>query len=176
MIAGATMITLSSCGKVKGLDDNQAEIMSSAVETGNVAGEVQETRNEDVASTGNTDSTESFTEKGQAATEEAEADLYEGEYSDYDTKEPALEIKRNNDGTYQIQIEIYRLFYFDDGVGKATEEGIEFAATGPSGNEINGVIKLEEDIATVTFFSQEWADFAGLSEYKFYKTSEVPNI
>ena len=53
---------------------------------------------------------------------------------------------------------------------------MEFAATGPGGDEVNGVIKLEEDIAVVTIFGQEWLDFAGLSEYKFYKTSDVPNI
>ena len=41
---------------------------------------------------------------------------------------------------------------------------------------MNGVIKLEEDIAVVTIFGQEWLDFAGLSEYRFYKTSDVPNI
>lgn len=112
----------------------------------------------------------------EISADEVQNDLYEGEYADYDVNEPSLEIKKDNDGTYQIQIKIYRLFYLDDGVGTVTEEGLEFVATGPSGNEVNGVIKLEEDIATVTFFSQEWVDFAGLSEYKFYKTLDVPNI
>lgn len=115
-------------------------------------------------------------EEGQAVTSKVEMNLYEGEYSDYDVNEPALEIKKNEDGTYQIQIELFRLWSIDDGKGKTTEEGLEFVATGPDGNEVNGVIKLEEDIATVTIFGQEWLDFAGLSEYKFYKTSDVPNM
>ena len=101
---------------------------------------------------------------------------YEGEYNSYDIDEPALEIKKNDDGTYQIQIDLFRLWGFYDDAGKITEEGLEFAATGPGGNEVNGVIKLEEDIAVVTIFGQEWLDFAGLSEYRFYKTSDVPNI
>ena len=101
---------------------------------------------------------------------------YEGEYNSYDVDEPALEIKKNDDGTYQIQIDLFRLWGFYDDAGKITEEGLEFAATGPGGNEVNGVIKLEEDIAVVTIFGQEWLDFAGLSEYRFYKTSDVPNI
>ncbi len=101
---------------------------------------------------------------------------YEGEYNSYDVNEPALEIKKNDDATYQIQIDLFRLWGFYDGAGKITEEGLEFAATGPRGKEMNGVIKLEEDIAVVTIFGQEWLDFAGLSEYKFYKTSDVPNI
>ncbi len=101
---------------------------------------------------------------------------YEGEYNSYDVNEPALEIKKNDDATYQIQIDLFRLWGFYDGAGKITEEGLEFIATGPRGKEMNGVIKLEEDIAVVTIFGQEWLDFAGLSEYKFYKTSDVPNI
>ncbi len=101
---------------------------------------------------------------------------YEGEYNSYDVDEPALEIKKNDDATYQIQIDLFRLWAFYDGAGKITEEGLEFTATGPGGNEMNGVIKLEEDIAVVTIFGQEWLDFAGLSEYRFYKTSDVPNI
>ncbi len=109
---------------------------------------------------------------------EVRADVYEyeGEYNSYDVNEPALEIKKNDDETYQIQIDLFRLWGFYDDAGKITEEGLEFAATGPGGNEVNGVIKLEEDIAVVTIFSQEWLDFAGLSEYRFYKTSDVPNI
>ena len=109
---------------------------------------------------------------------EVRADVYEyeGEYNSYDVNEPALEIKKNDDATYQIQIDLFRLRGFYDGAGKITEEGLEFTATGPRGKEMNGVIKLEEDIAVVTIFGQEWLDFAGLSEYKFYKTSDVPNI
>lgn len=109
---------------------------------------------------------------------EVRADVYEyeGEYNSYDVNEPALEIKKNDDATYQIQIDLFRLWDFYDGAGKITEEGLEFTATGPRGSEVNGVIKLEEDIAVVTILGQEWLDFAGLSEYKFYKTSDVPNI
>ena len=109
---------------------------------------------------------------------EVRADVYkyEGEYNSYDINEPALEIKKNDDETYQIQMDLFRLWGFYDGAGKITEEGLEFTATGPRGNEMNGIIKLDEDIAVVTIFGQEWLDFAGLSEYRFYKTSDVPNI
>ncbi len=101
---------------------------------------------------------------------------YEGEYNSYDINEPALEIKENEDGTYQIQVDLFRLWGFYDGAARITEDGLEFVTTGPRGNEMNGVIKLEEDIAVVTIFGQEWLDFAGLSEYRFYKTSDVPDI
>lgn len=108
--------------------------------------------------------------------DEVETGLYEGEYCDYDVNEPSLEIKKKDDGTYQIQIDLFRMWYFHDGVGRMTEDGLEFTATGPWEKEVNGIIKLEEDMATVTVWGQEWLDFSGVNEYKFYKTSDVPHL
>lgn len=173
MVVGVIICTLLSCGQAKNLEDVQTSVKNSTMEISDGAGGVQKIQNDDIASSVNIDSIESFKEEEQSITDEVKTDLYEGVYSDYDVNEPSLEIKRNNDGSYQIQIKIYRLFYIDDGMGRATEEGLEFVATGPGGNEVNGVIKVEEDIATVSFFNQEWVDFAGLSEYKFYKTSAL---
>ena len=101
---------------------------------------------------------------------------YEGTYLDYSVNEPALEIKKNSDGTYQVQIDLFRLYSLD-GVGKETENGLEFTTTepGPGETKMNGVITLEGSIATVTIFGQEWLDFAGVSEYKFYRTLDVPD-
>lgn len=102
---------------------------------------------------------------------------YEGEYLDYGVNAPALEIKKNSDGTYRILIDLYRLYLLDDGVGKETQDGLEFTATGPgSGGKVKGLITLDGNVATITIFGQEWLDFAGLSEYRFYKTSDVPNV
>lgn len=113
---------------------------------------------------------------GESVTDESETGLYEGEYCDYDVNEPSLEIKKKDDGTYQIQIDLFRMWYFQDGVGRMTEDGLEFTATGPWEKEVNGIIKLEEDMATVTILGQAWLDFSGINEYKFYKTSDVPHI
>jgi len=107
---------------------------------------------------------------------ELEPDLYVGEYNDYEINEPNLEIQKNNDGTYTIQICIIRLVYMDDGIGNATDNGIEFSATAPNGNKINGMITLEDDIATVTFTSSEWSIYSNINKYQYYKTSDIPNI
>jgi len=120
--------------------------------------------------------TDNAPENKELSSEEAKPDLYEGEYSDYDVNQPALEIKKNDDETYQIQISIFRLWYFYDDAGKMTEDGLEFTATGPWEEEVNGIIKLEGDIATVTILGQAWLDFSSINEYKFYKTSDVPDI
>lgn len=188
------MCILSSCGQTKNSENTQTNVISRTTEINDDSSEVEETQSDDASASANTnpinghkegeqsvikevpETQNDNIEEEQSTTDEAKPDLYEGEYSDYDVNEPSLEIKKNNDETYQIQIKIYRLFYLDDGVGKVTEKGLEFEATGPNGNKVNGVIRLEEDIATVTFFSQEWIDFADLSKYKFYKTSNVPDI
>lgn len=188
------MCILSSCGQTKNSENTQTNVISRTTEINDDSSEVEETQSDDASASANTnpinghkedeqsvinevpETQNDNIEEEQSTTDEAKPDLYEGEYSDYDVNEPSLEIKKNNDETYQIQIKIYRLFYLDDGVGKVTEKGLEFEATGPNGNKVNGVIRLEEDIAMVTFFSQEWIDFADLSKYKFYKTSNVPDI
>ena len=73
-------------------------------------------------------------------------------------------------------MDIFRMWYFHDGVGRMTEDGLEFTTTGPWDKEVNGIVKLEEDIATVTILGQAWIDFSSINEYKFYKTSNIPNI
>lgn len=115
-------------------------------------------------------------EEGQSKTNDVKNDLYEGEYCDYEVNEPSLQIKKNEDGTYQIQIYIVRTWNFDDIVGTMTEDGLEFTATGAGEKEVNGTIKIKKDIATVTILGepQAWLDYK--SEFIFYKTSDVPHI
>lgn len=104
------------------------------------------------------------------------AGAYVGGYSSRDTGEPGLEIQRNDDGTYRIQISIFRLVTLDDGVGTVTDSGIEFSATAPNGKTLQGTITLAEDTAVVTFTSPEWSEYSSVSEYLYDKTSDVPRI
>ena len=113
--------------------------------------------------------------ESQKDDEDTTLDPFVGEYNSYDVDEPDLEIQKNADGTYKIQIGIYRLTSLDVCVGDRTEEGITFLAD--RGDKVfRGTITLEGDIATVTFFGSDWMRFAGVSEYKYYKTSNIPNI
>lgn len=103
-------------------------------------------------------------------------DIYIGEYNDYAINEPMLEIQKNDDETYKIQIGIFRLIQLYDCVGYATEDGIQFSTTEwGDDREIRGMITFESDIATVTFISG-WSDFSNIVEYEYYKTSDIPNI
>lgn len=103
-------------------------------------------------------------------------DVYIGEYNDYDVNEPMLEIQKNDDETYKIQICIFRLVQLYDCVGYAIEDEIQFSTTEwGADREISGTITFKSDIATVTFTSG-WSDFSNIAEYRYYKTSDIPNI
>lgn len=99
-----------------------------------------------------------------------------GEYYDYDVKEPNLEIRKNEDETYAIQIGIYRLASIDDGVGILQDDKLVFTATDPGGKPLEGYITLNGKIATVTFVDSEWEYFSDKNEYQYYKTSDTPFI
>ncbi len=110
------------------------------------------------------------------AIESMDEDSYVGEYNSYDTDEPNLEIQKNWDGSYLVQIGMFRLAQLDDCEGKWTEQGLEFS-TDEYGKDFSGIITLEDDIATVTFTSEGWKEFADdLNVFKYYKTADVPNI
>lgn len=106
-------------------------------------------------------------------TENNETELYVGTYYDFDVNEPMLQISKEDDGTYKIQIGIFRLVQLDDCVGKRGDDGIEFTGTTPNGKEIQGSITLEEDVATVTFLSPEWSEYSSEKEYQYRKTSDL---
>lgn len=101
--------------------------------------------------------------------------LYIGEYLD-DNKEPNLEIAKGEDGKYKVQIGIFRLASFDDGVGELTEEGMLFTATDMAGNPISGIITVKDGVATVTFTDSSWEYIENGASYKYTKSSEEPRI
>ncbi len=115
--------------------------------------QVTTTHNEEVMTTEN-------------STAQAE-DSYEGEYYSFDTDEPNLQIQKNEDGTYNIEIGIFRVTTLDC-TGQLTEYGIEFKEKDEDW-VVYGKIIFEDDIATVTITSPDWID--GISEYKYYKTN-----
>lgn len=100
---------------------------------------------------------------------------YIGEYLD-ENKDPNLEIAKGEDGKYKVQIGIFRLASFDDGVGELTEEGMLFTATDMAGNPISGVITVENQTATVTFTDSTWEYLESGASYEYTKSSDEPRI
>ena len=151
-----TTIILSGCTK-------QSDEKKQVVERESAKIEVQETKEEK----------KKETEKEIQTLEES---VYIGEYLDYDNNEPNLEIAKGEDGTYIVQIGIFRLTTLEDGVGELTKEGMVFTATDASGNPISGIITVEDQIATVTFTDSTWGYLENGSTYKYTKSSDVPNV
>lgn len=102
--------------------------------------------------------------------------VYLGEYLDQDTKEAGLEIAKGEDGTYIIQIGIYRLTSLSDGVGELTAEGMKFTATDAAGNPISGIITVKEETATVTFTDSTWEYLENGTSFLYTKSSDVPKL
>lgn len=96
---------------------------------------------------------------------------FEGEYNDHDNDEPNLEIRLNEDGSYLIQIGIFRLLYLDGCVGRESGGVIAFS---DSVTGVQGTISLEGDVATVMF--GDGFPYWEIKVYRYYKTSDVPNI
>lgn len=109
----------------------------------------------------------------------SEPDRYEGAYNSYDVNEPDLQIQKNEDGTYLIQIGIFRLTFLRECTGILAEDKIVFSTTEwGEDKEITGTITVDdEDIATVTL-EATWSDwwFKNINVYKYYKVSDVPDI
>lgn len=120
---------------------------------------------------------ESTTQEENVAVQEKVLDdaLYIGEYLD-DNKDPNLEIAKGEDSKYIVQIGIFRLASFDDGVGELTEEGMLFTATDMAGNPISGIITVASGTATVTFTDSTWEYIENGTIYEYTKSSDEPRI
>lgn len=97
---------------------------------------------------------------------------YAGVYYDCDTGDPNLIIEKKDDGTYSIEIGIFRLVYLDDGTGFMTDDGIDFRATVPNGRQVRGTITLENDAAVVTFTDSAWSAYSNMNEYRYSRTPD----
>ena len=115
-------------------------------------------------------------EEESTEVDDIEGKIYIGEYLDYDYEEPSLEIEKEDDGEYIIQITIAHLATFYDGIGELTEDGMYFTATDPAGNPISAIITVEDEIATVTFTDSTWELIENGSVYKYTKSSNIPHI
>lgn len=97
---------------------------------------------------------------------------FEGIYLDQDNDEPNLFITKQDDGSYRVEVGIFRLTFLDDGIGTADRHGLSFTATDACGEPIGGVITLQADTATVTFTSSNWELIENGSTFKYVREDE----
>jgi len=170
MMLCSVMLLLTGCGK-----DEAEEI----VEHGLIR--------EDIEISTNVDDVENNTEVVEHETPGNTSDaaqntqteiMYEGTYSDSDINEPMLFIQKNEDGTYAIQIGIYRLIQLDNCIGMDTGDGLEFSTMEwGEGQEITGTVTLEGDVATV-ILSAPGSDtfFQDVNKYQYHRISDEPEL
>ncbi|MBD5495736.1 MAG: hypothetical protein HDR12_15570 [Lachnospiraceae bacterium] len=98
---------------------------------------------------------------------------FTGEYCDtYD--DPSLEIRLNEDGSYLIQISLFREIGYDACIGSLSEEKMFFTSDERGG--VSGNITLDNDLAVVRFEQIGYFENAQVTTYLFHKTSDNPNI
>ncbi len=119
---------------------------------------------------GKTEVTTEVEVKEQSTTEHTETGeqlAYVGEYLDYENNDPSLIIKANGDGTYKVEIGVFRLAVYEDDDAILTEAGIEYEST----EGTKGVITLEGNEAVVTVTESTW-DLAPVgTAYRYYRPS-----
>ena len=104
---------------------------------------------------------------------DAQMPKYEGEYCD-DNGDPSLEIRQNEDGSYLIQISLFRDIGYDACIGSLAEGKISFASDERGG--VSGSITLDNDFAVVCFEHVGHFENAKVTTYMFHKMSDNPNI
>ncbi|MBQ8317573.1 MAG: hypothetical protein IJX85_04485 [Lachnospiraceae bacterium] len=139
-------------------------------------GKAEETTKTDTTSEMNVDTKEEsadltggVTEQVDTETEEAQQtnSAYVGKYLDYDNNDPNLIIEANGDGTYKVEIGVFRLAVFEDDDAILTDAGIEYE----SEEGTKGVITLEGNEAVVTVTESTW-DLAPVGTvYRYYRPS-----
>ena len=143
-------------------------------------GKAEETKKTEATSEMNVDAKEDLADLASGVVEQVDSEkeeaqqtnnAYVGEYLDYDNNEPNLFISANGDGTYKLEIGIFRLAVFEDSDAVLTEAGLEFTAEDGAGNPIKGVITLEGNEAVVTFTESTWSLITNGTVYRYHRPS-----
>ncbi len=115
-----------------------------------------------------------------SVTSEPEQSTAEGEYTGYILNDPhydSLEIKKNDDDTYTIQIKIPFLTELYECAGYQSEGAILFSTSEwGADRKVEGSILLEDDVATVTFTSGWYQTATAETSYQYHKTADTPNM
>ncbi len=147
-------LALTACGKAE--ETKKTEATEQATQQATTEQQVEEQVDE-------VTSTQSSTVASQTN------NAYVGEYLDYENNEPNLFINANGDGTYKVEIGIFRLAVFEDLDAVISDAGLEFECEDGAGNPIKGVITLEGNEAVVTFTDSTWELIPNGTVYRYHR-------
>ena len=98
-----------------------------------------------------------------------------GEYFEDEINWPNLEIQKNEDGTFQVEFEVSRIYSISPCVGKFMDDAIEFTFQDEeSRKNMKGKITLEDGYAVLTIKSDYWKNIDKTDTYYYYKVSDIP--
>ena len=98
-----------------------------------------------------------------------------GEYYEDVINWPNLEIQKNEDGTFELQFEIWKVYSIPSCVGEFVDDAIEFNFKDEESKEImKGRITLEDEYAVLTITSDYWKNIDKKNRYYYYKVSDKP--
>ena len=98
-----------------------------------------------------------------------------GEYFEEVINWPNLEIQKNEDGTFQVEFEVSRVYSISPCVGKFVDDAIEFTFQDEeSKKSMKGKITLEGEYAVLTIKSDYWKKIDKTDTYLYYKVSDIP--
>lgn len=99
-----------------------------------------------------------------------------GEYFEDVINWPNLEIQKNEDGTFQVEFEVSRIYSISPCVGKFVDDKIEFTFQDDlSEKMMKGTITLLGDgYAVLTIKSDYWKKIDKTDTYYYYKVSDIP--
>ena len=110
-----------------------------------------------------------------ASSDKSIEEQFIGEYYDCISDEPNLEIKKLEDGTYEVEIGIFRTYHIHPCPAKLVDDKIEFSSTQVEGKTLKGTITLDEyGNGVVRFVSGLWKYLDRDEDYVYYKTSDIP--
>ncbi len=143
-------------------------------------GKAEETKKTEATSEMNVDAKEEVSDLASGVVEQVDSEkeeaeqtnnAYVGTFLDYDNNDPNLIIEANGDGTYKLEIGIFRLAVFENSDAVLTEAGLEFETEDGAGNPIKGVITLEGNEAVVTFTDSTWELIPSGTVYRYHRPS-----
>ena len=171
MVLGLCSAMVFGCGSVSDEESASEELQVEEVIVPQIseAEENSESDSTEAAGAANQQETEAATdtagqpeatETSESSTQDtgnASAGSFVGKHiSSYDGS--ALTISDNGDGTYKVDIELYRLYSFENGVGTLEGDQMTFVVDDPNGEKLTGEITRDSNnVFTVTITESSWS-------------------
>ncbi len=117
-------------------------------------------------------SEESITPTNNISENDRTSTKFDGSFT-YTNDGSTLQINLLPDGSYLLNISLFRLAGFDDATGHAANDTLSFTTTTPAMTPLKGVVVCKGDTAILTFTESTWEYIPVGSTYQFVRDPEA---